>query len=153
MLAAALAALILLPAHLASRLGSQAWASWALYLAFFGSGTVSRMLRYGRLAPAGQDAQRSSPGARLALLLFAGVAVPASHFATWWDTSSLAALQAAAACSGSVGAVAAASAAPRVLPWLGYALMLAGWALNAAAAAQLGKARSGMGRPAVCTPS
>ncbi|KAI7840429.1 hypothetical protein COHA_005859 [Chlorella ohadii] len=134
-LAAALACLILLPAYASERLGQQplkAAASYSLYLLFFASGTISRMLRYGRLAEAQRDAQRSSGGARLALLLFAAVLVPAGHWAAWWD-SSLAHLAAAAP-------KAAAAAASWVLPAAGYSLMLAGWALNAAAAAALGKA-------------
>lgn len=133
-LAAALACLILLPAYASERLGQQplkAAASYSLYLLFFASGTISRMLRYGRLAEAQRDAQRSSGGARLALLLFAAVLVPAGHWAAWWD-SSLAHLAAAAP-------KAAAAAASWVLPAAGYSLMLAGWALNAAAAAALGK--------------
>lgn len=132
-LAAALACLILLPASASGRLAAQplqAAASYSLYLLFFASGTISRMLRYGRLAEARADAQRSSGSARLALLLFAAVAVPAGHWAAWWDPS----LTALAA---QVPGLAAAAA--QLLPLVGYALMLVGWALNAAAAAALGK--------------
>lgn len=133
-LAAALACLILLPAYASGRLGQQplrAAASYILYLLFFASGTISRMLRYGRLAAAQRDAQRSSGGARLALLCFAAVLVPAGHWAAWWDPS-LAHLAAAAP-------KVAAAAASWVLPAAGYSLMLAGWALNSTAAAALGK--------------
>ena len=132
-LAAALACLILLPAYVSGRLAEQplrAAASYCLYLLFFASGTIMRMLRYGRLAEARRDAQRSSGGGRLALLLFAAVLVPAGHWAAWWDPS-LACLDAAAP--------AAAPIASRLLNLAGYSLMLAGWALNAAAAAALGK--------------
>ncbi|PRW39139.1 isoprenylcysteine carboxyl methyltransferase [Chlorella sorokiniana] len=89
------------------------------------------MLRYGRLAEARRDVQRSIGGARLSLLLFAAFLVPAGHWAAWWDPS-LAHLAAVAP--------SAAAAAVRLLPLVGYSLMLAGWALNAAAAAALGKA-------------
>lgn len=132
-LVAALACLIPLPAHASGRLAAQplqAAASYGLYLLFFASGTISRMLRHGQLAEARRDAQRSSGSARLALLLFAAAAVPGGHWAAWWDPS-LAALAARAP--------GAAAAAAQLLPVVGYALMLAGWALNAAAAAALGK--------------
>lgn len=129
-LSAALAALILLPAHLSGRLAAapaQAAANFALYLGFFGSGTIARMLRHGSLAPSRRDAQRSSGGARAALLLFAGVAVPAGHFAAWWDPS--------------LAAWGAGGTARTVLAAAGYMLMLGGWLLNAQAAAALGKVR------------
>lgn len=132
-LAAALACLTLLPAFVSGRLAQQplqAAASYSLYLLFFASGTISRMLRHGRLADAQQDAQRSSGGARLALLLFAAVVVPTGHWAAWWDPS-LAHLAATAP--------RAAASAAQLLPLAGYSLMLGGWALNAAAAAALGK--------------
>ncbi|KAL4440357.1 hypothetical protein ABPG75_003358 [Micractinium tetrahymenae] len=131
-LAVAVLLLIALPAHLRGRLAqrpAQAAAACLLYLAFFGGGTVLlRTLRHGRLAPRKSDAQRARGSSRLALLLFAGVAVPAGHFGAWWDPS-LALLPAAA------GGV-----LQRALPPLGYALMLAATALNFAAAAALGKA-------------
>lgn len=130
-LAAALAGLILLPAHLSGRLAAQPGrtaASYALYLLFFASGTISRMVKHGRLASARQDRQRSSSGARAALLAFAAGAVPAGHFAAWWDGSGAA-------------LAAAAPAAAWLLPAAGYACMLGSWALNAAAAAALGKVR------------
>lgn len=147
-LAAALACLILLPAYVSGRLAQQplqAAASYSLYLLFFASGTISRMLRHGRLAEARQDAQRSSGGARLALLLFAAVIVPAGHWAAWWDPS-LAHLAAAAP--------RAAAAAVQLLPLVGYSLMVGGWVLNAAAAVALGKVGAGRlaggGRPLPC---
>lgn len=126
-LSAALAGLILLPAHVSGRLaaeGGRAAASFCCYLLFFARGTIRRMMRHGALAPAQQDAQRSRGG--LALLLFAGVAVPAGHFLAWL-------LPLPSSC------VAAAPVLAWALPAVGYALMLAGWELNAAAAAVLGK--------------
>lgn len=132
-LAVAVLVLIALPAHLSGRLAqqpAQACASCLLYLAFFGGGTLLlRTLRHGRLAPARSDAQRATSGARLALLLFAGAAVPSGHFAAWWDPT-LALLPAAAG-----------SVLRELLPTLGYATMLAAMALNITAAAALGKAR------------
>lgn len=134
LLAVALAGLVLLPARLSGALQSptSAWkagASYALYLLFFASGTLSRMARHGALAPRTQDKQRSGTN-RAALVLFAAVVVPAGHFAAWWDAS-LAVLSPHAR-----------SLAQQLLPPLGYALMTAGWALNAAAASALGQARS-----------
>lgn len=125
--------LIALPAHLSGRLAqqpAQTAASCLLYLAFFGGGTLLlRTLRHGRLAPARSDAQRASGAGRLALLLFAAAAVPAGHYAAWWDPT-LALLPAAAG-----------GMLRWLLPPLGYAAMLAGTALNLAAAAALGKVR------------
>lgn len=134
LLAVALAGLILLPAHLSGGLlagqrALRAAASFSIYLLFFASGTLRRMFRHGRLASRQQDAQRGSGGSRAALLLFAAVAVPAGHYGAWWY-SSLAA--------SSPGALS--GTAQLLLPALGYALMVAAWALNAAAAAALGKA-------------
>lgn len=152
-LAVALAALILWPAQLSGRLAAEPWraaASYLLYLVFFASGTLSRMVRHGRLAPERADAQRSSGGARAALLLFAGLAVPAGHFAAFFDPTllRLAAMVPPPGGPGPQGEVQAQAAAAVVaaavgqaLPWLGYALMLASWALKTAASAALGKVR------------
>lgn len=142
LLAVALAGLILLPAWLSGRLVAEparAAASYALYILFFGSGTLSRMLRYGQLAPRKQDAQLRSSDSRLAFALFL-IAVPAGHYLAWWGCAGLSAALTAAGSGGSSGALAFLA---QPLQVVGYALMLAGWALNAAAAAALGKVRTG----------
>jgi hypothetical protein len=136
LLSVALAGLILLPAQLSGALTAaasarKAGASYALYLLFFASGTLSRMARHGALAPRTRDAQRSGAN-RAALVLFAAVAVPAGHYAAWWDAS--------LALLGPHWQ----GMAQRLLPPLGYALMAAGWALNAAAASALGQVRTGL---------
>lgn len=136
-LTVALAGLILLPAHLSGRLAAApapALTSYTLYLLFFASGTIARMLRHGALAPRSIDAQLASTGSRAAFALFV-LAVPAGHYLAWWDASL------AAACASVGCGPAARLAALRALQAVGLGLMLGGWALNAAAASALGKVR------------
>lgn len=136
-LTVALAGLILLPAHLSGRLAAApapALTSYTLYLLFFASGTIARMLRHGALAPRSTDAQLASTGSRVAFALFV-LAVPAGHYLAWWDAS-LAAAYAAVGCG-----PATRLAVLWALQAVGLGLMLGGWALNAAAASALGKVR------------
>ena len=87
-LGTALSLLIALPAHLSG--GGLALAAPAIfiYFIFFATGSIGRVVKYGKLAPKEQDAQKATPIRRIALIAFI-LAMPIFHWAAWWDYSNL----------------------------------------------------------------
>ncbi|KAG2425352.1 hypothetical protein HXX76_013766 [Chlamydomonas incerta] len=59
------------------------WTTFAFYLAFFGLGTVARMVKHGSLAPRSADKQVASWAGRLAFAAFV-VVVPLLHWAAMY---------------------------------------------------------------------
>ncbi|PNW88897.1 hypothetical protein CHLRE_01g049750v5 [Chlamydomonas reinhardtii] len=59
------------------------WTTFAFYLAFFGLGTIARMVKHGRLVPRSADKQVASWAGRLAFVAFV-VVVPLLHWAAMY---------------------------------------------------------------------
>ncbi|KXZ55030.1 hypothetical protein GPECTOR_3g191 [Gonium pectorale] len=86
-----LSLLLLLPAvlHDGGLALSKPWSAFAAYLAFFGLGSVARVVGHGRLAPRKSDRQVSTWGGRLAFAAFV-MALPLLHMSAMYRFAGLA---------------------------------------------------------------